>query len=80
MKMSLRAQSAPSAASHSPVKVTQDEDYQDIDCPFCNDKRTSLISLFGGNAGESLLQCHGCNSIFHWIKWQGKLPPHPNHR
>jgi len=55
-----------------------DDDFADITCPFCNEKAPWVMSLFGGNAGESLLQCRICNSVFHWIKWQGKLPPYPH--
>ena len=47
-----------------------------IVCPFCNSQNTVIVSLFGGNAGETLMQCQNCRSGFHWIKWEGKLPPH----
>lgn len=55
----------------------QDKDYEGIECPFCRGQNVGLMALFGGNAGESLLRCHACHSLFHWVKWQGRLPPHP---
>lgn len=54
-----------------------DEDFGDIPCPLCAAPHSTLVSAFGGNAGESLMRCGHCRSLFHWIKWQGRLPPHP---
>lgn len=51
-----------------------------IVCPFCSSPDTAIVSLFGGNAGETLMQCRCCRSGFHWIKWEGKLPPYPGSR
>lgn len=65
------------ASSGQTAALAVDEDFRDIACPFCNGKHTSLLSLFGGNAGEVLMRCADCGTVFHWVKWQGKLPPHP---
>jgi len=59
------------------ASAAQDDDFRDIPCPFCSGKHTAVMSLFGGNAGEVLMHCGDCGTAFHWIKWQGKLPPHP---
>lgn len=55
----------------------RDSDFDGVDCPFCEGTDTRVVSIFGGNAGESLMYCHPCRSYFHWIKWRGALPPHP---
>jgi len=56
--------------------AARDHDFGDIPCPFCAGGRTSVMSLFGGNAGEVLMHCGDCRTVFHWVKWQGKLPAH----
>lgn len=64
--------SAPSASN--------DTDFSDIACPFCEGLDTRAVSLFGGNAGEALMRCEPCNTYFHWVKWRGVLPPYPRQR
>lgn len=48
-----------------------------VACPFCAQPWTEVVSPFGGNQGESLMQCPSCRTLFHWIKWQGQLPAYP---
>ena len=57
-----------------------DPDFAGISCPFCESADSRVVSVFGGNAGESLMYCEPCRSYFHWIKWRGALPPHPRGR
>lgn len=59
------------------AEAGRDPDFAGIDCPFCEGGDTRVVSVFGGNAGESLMYCEPCRSYFHWIKWRGVLPPHP---
>lgn len=63
--------------SMSHVSSQKDPDFARIGCPFCEGADTRVVSVFGGNAGESLMYCKPCRSYFHWIKWRGVLPPHP---
>lgn len=64
----------------SSLSVANDTDFASVRCPFCEGPDTRVVSLFGGNAGESLMHCDPCNTYFHWIKWRGVLPPHPGQR
>lgn len=59
------------------ARSDKDTDFSGIACTFCEGLDTRVVSMFGGNAGESLMYCQPCRSYFHWIKWRGALPPHP---
>ena len=45
-----------------------------VACPWCESKKTRVISPFGGTVSEISMQCEVCKSTFGWMKWEGKLP------
>ncbi len=45
-----------------------------VACPWCESKRTKVISPFGGTVSEISMICQACHSTFGWMKWEGKLP------
>lgn len=49
---------------HPLSKPTQDE----ISCPFCASKNTSLTSQFGSTACKALYYCEGCHQPFELFK------------
>jgi hypothetical protein len=47
---------------------------EQVACPWCESKKTRVISPFGGTVSEIAMQCEACHSTFGWMKWEGKLP------
>ncbi|MGI9625251.1 MAG: hypothetical protein ACR2QM_00330 [Longimicrobiales bacterium] len=41
-------------------------------CPFCDGRRTELMSLFGSHASLSTFWCKACRSPFEVLRWQAK--------
>ncbi len=54
-----------------------DQDFEGIRCPHCDSADLALVSLFGSSVSEVMFRCLACRTFFNWIKWRGKMPPHP---
>ncbi|MBV0902895.1 PaaD-like zinc ribbon domain-containing protein [Haloarcula salina] len=44
------------------------------ECPFCGSTETERESAFGSEISKSQYYCHGCNTMFERLKYDGKSP------
>ncbi|WP_227015855.1 hypothetical protein [Haloarcula sp. JP-L23] len=44
------------------------------ECPFCGSRDTEQESAFGSEISKSQYYCHGCNTMFERLKYDGKSP------
>lgn len=42
------------------------------ECPFCGERRTELLNVFGPHASVSSYWCRACRSPFDFLKWGGR--------
>ena len=47
---------------------------QEVICPWCESKQTTLVSPYGPSVAEMTFKCDDCLQSFGWLKWQHRLP------
>ena len=65
---------SPEKVGFGPQEVFGELYDEQVACPWCESKKTRVISPFGGTVSEIAMQCEACHSTFGWMKCEGKLP------
>lgn len=61
-----------------PSGIPIDESYplpESVECPWCRDSDTYLMSPFGGFLTVAHYYCRRCRTVFDWIKREGTEGP-----
>lgn len=45
-----------------------------VRCPFCDSADVEPESAFGSEISQTQFYCHGCNTVFERIKYDGERP------
>lgn len=51
-----------------------DQTELEVSCPFCESTDTEQESAFGSEISKTQYYCHGCNTVFERIKYDGANP------
>ena len=43
---------------------------ESVECPFCGERDTELLSAFGSALSVSQYWCRKCRTVFEWMKWR----------
>lgn len=44
-------------------------------CPHCGSDEVEVEALFGGSLMTRQFYCHGCRTVFEWVRWEADPDP-----